>query len=93
MTTLAEFLLARIAEDEQIARLIERSSLGADGPTRTMRDVEAKRKIVEEHGANQHRVDPCDAHDPSGRTIPCDTLRFLAAVYADHPDYRDEWKP
>jgi hypothetical protein len=24
---------------------------------------------------------------------PCRTLRALAAVYADHPDYRDEWKP
>ena len=23
----------------------------------------------------------------------CQTLRILAAVYADHPDYRDEWMP
>lgn len=22
-----------------------------------------------------------------------DTLRHLAAVYADHPDYQEEWKP
>lgn len=24
---------------------------------------------------------------------PCHTLRALAAVYADHPDYREEWRP
>lgn len=24
---------------------------------------------------------------------PCPTMRILAAVYADHPDYREEWKP
>jgi hypothetical protein len=24
---------------------------------------------------------------------PCDTLRVLATVYADHPDYRPEWRP
>ena len=24
---------------------------------------------------------------------PCDTLCALASVYADHPDYREEWKP
>lgn len=24
---------------------------------------------------------------------PCDTLLALAAVYSDHPDYQQEWKP
>jgi hypothetical protein len=28
--------------------------------------------------------------DPSSA---CATLRNLAAVYSDHPDYREEWKP
>jgi hypothetical protein len=23
----------------------------------------------------------------------CPTIRTLAAIYADHPDYREEWKP
>lgn len=26
-------------------------------------------------------------------TEPCPTLRLLALPYADHPDYRDEWRP
>jgi hypothetical protein len=34
----------------------------------------------------------CDyiGDDPS---MTCDVLRHLAAVYSDHPEYRDEWKP
>ncbi|WP_152364694.1 DUF6221 family protein [Microlunatus speluncae] len=24
---------------------------------------------------------------------PCDTVRILGAVYADHPDYREAWRP
>ena len=36
----------------------------------------------------------CDCQCPDGvieGTYPCDTARLLAAVYSDHPDYRDEW--
>jgi hypothetical protein len=25
--------------------------------------------------------------------VPCRTLRYLAAVYSDHPDYRPGWAP
>lgn len=53
-------------------------------------DVEAKRRVLEIHGSGS---DPCDAHDASMRTIPCDTLFLLALPYSDHRDYRDEWKP
>jgi hypothetical protein len=27
------------------------------------------------------------------RAVLEDTFRAFAAVYADHPDYRDEWRP
>lgn len=30
---------------------------------------------------------------PSAREWPCLTIRALALPYADHRDYRDEWKP
>ena len=26
------------------------------------------------------------------RNDPCDTIRLLALPYADHPDYREEWR-
>jgi hypothetical protein len=62
-------------------------------PERVLAECEAKRQIIEEHGGRApYFVDPCDAHDAEFKTIPCDTARFLAAVYADHPDYREEWK-
>jgi hypothetical protein len=69
-------------------RFIKRNS-----PARVLAEVDAKRRIVEEHGANQYRVDPCDAHDANFATIPCDTLRLLALPYADHEDYDEEWRP
>jgi len=25
-------------------------------------------------------------------TAPCDTVRHIAAIWADHPDYRKEWE-
>jgi hypothetical protein len=67
-------------------------------PARVLRDIEAKRAIIEEHrprtDARDLRSDPCDAHDPiTLESEPCDTLRHLAAVYRDHPDYREDWKP
>ena len=58
-------------------------------PARALAEVDAKRRIIAEH----HPVDPCDAHDASFQTVECDTLRLLALPYADHRDYREEWRP
>lgn len=57
-------------------------------PARALADVAAKRAIVEAH----HPVDPCDAHDAMCHTVPCSTLLALASVYADHPDFKAEWR-
>jgi hypothetical protein len=143
--TLAEFLLARIAEDETYARnasggqrgvypplhwyveeeggfdswaistgdneedanlcvtcndsggneLLERDArhMARWDPARVVTECEAKRRIV----AN------CEAFSTNGPTgtPPLPNLRFagvtilrlLALPYADHPDYRQEWKP
>ena len=62
------------------------------GPERVLREVEAKRALIL---AELSHVDDWEAnycytcHDVPQR---CPTLRTLAAVYADHPDYRDEWR-
>jgi hypothetical protein len=121
--TLTDFLLARLAEDEAVAKeaIEERrrvryveghpandpdyadhdliawpdSSVPAllVGPERVLADVEAKRRIVEwVTGAQAAAGDPpgfC-AGDAPALTYP---LRHLAAVYGDHPDYREEWRP
>lgn len=60
-------------------------------PARVLREVEAKRQILEAHGGDlgpQVMFCPHCEHD-----TPCPTVRLLAAVYADHPDYRPEWAP
>lgn len=60
-------------------------------------DVEAKRRIVELHApADDDPGGPvycpeCSRYDGTGKLCP--TLRLLALPYADHPDYRDDWRP
>ena len=61
-------------------------------PARVLVECKAKKAIVAEHRSDIG-ADPCDAHDASMETTDCDTLRFLALPYADHPDYQPEWRP
>ncbi len=73
-------------------------------PARVLREVEAKRAILAEHGpanggrdTDRCRVCTAIAHTGMGHAdarrfrAPCPTLLFLAAVYSDHPDYDPEW--
>jgi hypothetical protein len=54
-------------------------------PERARSEVWAKRQIMSNHpGGNA-----C-WHD--GHGDPCWDLRALASVYADHPDYKPEWR-
>jgi Family of unknown function (DUF6221) len=96
--TLAEFLLARIAEDER-----ERFAGISPWLDRRWRaECEAKRRIV---GRAEMILDSWDAMhggDPSMAPYPDvnrrerwnaqETLDDLAQPYADHPDYREEWR-
>ncbi len=84
--TLAQFLLARIAEDEMVAKEVpgppDETGLSWWGkyghlsvsPDRVLTECEAKRRIITNWG------------------FP-GALRALALPYADHPDYREEWRP
>lgn len=125
--TLTDFLLARIAEDEAVARIAmrnpifpdyvengpawhcdEQSSHVAVAPARLLAECEAKRRIVEIHDRVESDWIDGDGDDRSGvfcavcegeagytggDTYPCPTLRAVAAVYADHPDYDEAWRP
>lgn len=101
--TITEFLLARVAEDEEAA-------LDGFSPW-ALAECEAKRRIVEAHPAS--RPSPPAAYNPRepacGTCVtqvgnglrfprveihlphPCPTLLALASAYANHPDYRQEW--
>ena len=58
-------------------------------PERVLREVEAKRRIVDE-------IAQCHDYDPKIEMwgmarLPARTLLALASTYADHPDYDPEW--
>ena len=76
--TLAEFLIFRITDDEELARIGCDDLIPADcwRPERILAECEAKRRIVERW-----------------RELHPDVLRLLALPYADHADYQQEWRP
>ena len=117
--TLPEFILARVAEDEDMAwdaiegdykrraRWYEVDEdgdilpmLGINGtwtltsaehaarhdPTRVLAQCAAIRAVVE-----LHSYDDPDACYSCREVPPCLTLRHLAAIWADHVEYRKEW--
>jgi hypothetical protein len=82
---LVGFLEARLTDDGTLSR----------------EDVEAKRRILAEIVPETNDMD--QALDSEFRSTKRDTdtepyigerlLRILAAPYANHQDYRDEWRP
>jgi len=105
--TLAEFLLARIAEDEVVAR----AAMVDDGLIRAAIRANDAAKGRAADVAHIARHDParvlaeCEAkrrimglHNPCddwsfGDASNCPELSVLASVYADHAYYHDEWRP
>jgi hypothetical protein len=68
-------------------------------PTRVLAECQAKRAILDEWARLD--VDARELADPEAMTDEThtglvwaylDIFKHLAAVYADHPDYRDEWR-
>jgi len=89
---LVEFLLARIAEDEAYASYVLEQQRDRTvwappwtvlAPARQLAECEAKRRIV---ATIQRWLD-------TGYPTLDHVLFALALPYADHPDYRDEWRP
>ncbi|URN11388.1 DUF6221 family protein [Streptomyces radiopugnans] len=96
------------AGDRTIADHIDRHD-----PARVLREVEAKRRIVEEHGIVHRDIGwlkdggeeydetpvcgtcvPKNSHFQRREDVPegpCGTVRALAAVYAEHPDFDPAW--
>ena len=74
-------------EDEEMAAHIARHD-----PARVLRDVEAKRRLLARHWPDRFGCQYCaDGGHNSDRG--CADLADLGAIWSDHPDYREEWKP
>ena len=124
--TLTEFLLARIAEDEAVAKEhpdlrlyvdddgrveppIDTWDDGTDrlpnrhtawvllyDSARVLAECEAKRRIVGLYSYVRMSDPDYPPVVPLGGDGPetyYEAIQLLAAVYVDHPDYRQEWKP
>lgn len=91
---ITEFLLARIEEDETTAKAANNSG-GGDW----WRSLEIWPKI----GPNIYDLpdadhiahhSPARVHSPDYWAAPMDeVLEHLAAIYSNHPDYLEEWRP
>lgn len=101
--TITEFLLAQIAEDEAEARDDDGTPtpVGMWDPDRVLAECEAKRRIVQEHDLTDYNGKPscwlCAPEfswgkEPTPDEQPCGTLRALASVYADRPDFDSAWR-
>ena len=103
---LSEFLLARIAEDEEEPKLVREGwrdladmlPMGAWDSERVLAECEARRQIVQawrDAGAIIRSLsDERDISDVRFARIGLETaIQALALPYADHPDYDLEWKP
>lgn len=95
-----------VAYDEGKPTEEQAAHIARHDPARVLREVESKRAILADH-SNPHSAaaaeDPgleegtrqsrrlngewCVHHEDH----ECSTLRAMAAVYSDHPDYRPEW--
>ena len=96
--TLNEFLLARIAEDEEAARkalAVHPGWLAA----LVLAGCAATRKIMELHPARWIYVEANRKMGEESPQVECvggpvydDEVRILGEVYAAHEDYRVEWR-
>ena len=105
MTDLIAFLTARVDEDEAQARRVQ-AALDAGwnyfdetpteliDPARALREVEAKRVIVDLAAKTQQWTEgSAGATAGYASVVVSDTLRALAAIYRSHPDYHPDWAP
>ncbi|MFE7535214.1 DUF6221 family protein [Streptomyces rhizosphaericola] len=85
-------VFTRIATFDPEMAADERHIMRQD-PARTLREVEAKRRILRAHA--KWCEGRCEAKYPEGGFDAAHywSIKALAAVYADHPDYLQEWRP
>ncbi|MGW2594782.1 DUF6221 family protein [Streptomyces sp. NPDC001515] len=76
-----------------IHEAVQAQHIARHDPARVLAEVEAKRQIVRAHA--KWCEGRCEAKYPEGSFDAAHywSLKALAAVYADHPEYRPEWRP
>lgn len=70
-------------------KLETRDHIVRHDPARVLREVTAKRALLEHHG-DQHECTNWELAS-AYPYVGCSVLRELAAVYSDHPEFDPEW--
>jgi hypothetical protein len=98
--TISQFLLERIEEDEAD---VADHFCEPGFEVRLSAECAAKRAIIEQHRTSEvasldratwgKMFEVCNTCAVGVRQVvfPCPTLKALASVYKDHPDYLQEW--
>ncbi|TLF96833.1 hypothetical protein FEK35_27475 [Nocardia cyriacigeorgica] len=63
-------------------------------PARVLRQVAAMRAILADHADDEGYCSRCwdgDSYAPASRMFPCPTIRSLAFVWSDHPEFHQTW--
>jgi hypothetical protein len=102
MNDLITFLRAQLTIDDRGLRdwlsNLPADSGAADWVRQWLADIDAKRRILEEH-AYAPQSDSCRICWRSnwGSSVremwPCPTVRLLALPYAERSSYQDQWRP
>jgi hypothetical protein len=80
--------------DEKRNVWADAAHIAAHDPARVLREVEAKRSLVNAHERRpMSKGDTADCAHCWGAVWPCPTLRLLASVYDDRPGYQETWRP
>ncbi|MEV4164949.1 DUF6221 family protein [Nonomuraea dietziae] len=91
MDELIAFLRERLDEDERAAQA---GRPAPRGPARELREVEAKRRILEELESFVADAEYLPQDERNADTATAfGIVRLLAMPYDDHDDFREEWKP
>jgi hypothetical protein len=92
VTTITDFLLARIADDIALAREVQAQGvtdgLATDDPRSAPLRLASRTLAL----CAAHRV-AVQWYLNDDDTVMAPTIEALAAAYADHPDYDEAWRP
>ncbi|MFD8088581.1 DUF6221 family protein [Streptomyces malaysiensis] len=101
MDDLMEFLRARLDQDEREARRVPPNQSPAELRAMVTREsgepflVVASERVLREIDAKRRMIGRISSHAAvmGWDEVHGDLLRLLALPYADHPDYREGWRP
>lgn len=99
MDGLVQFLRDRLEDDLEEVKEYDGSWNDVDGcwgvhldPARVLAEVEAKRRALDHYQAVRNHAKNDPAYVLAEGAV-AKQIQIMAAPYADHPDYRKEWRP